>query len=584
MRRRPGTTRRGLAALGLAATFAAGAAGAVAYRQGTVQPAQQQPAAAGPTQTIDWQSGADPQGRPAAERPPNIVVILADDLGWNDLSWLGGGVADGTVPTPHIDSLARDGVHFANGYSANGTCAPSRAALMTGRYGTRFGFEFTPTPQGFATMVPRLSSREGRLRRTSANEKTSSVPYEDKGMPPSEITLAELLKPAGYHTVHIGKWHLGVGDGMRAHEQGFDESLLMASGLYLPEDDPNVVNSKQEFDGIDRFLWRMLRFAASFNGSPAFEPGGYLTDYYTDQAVQVIEANKDRPFLLYLAHWAVHTPLQALRADYEALSHIEEHRLRVYAAMVRSLDRSVGRVLEALRENGLEENTLVFFTSDNGAPAYIGLPRVNEPFRGWKISFFEGGIHVPFLLKWPARLSGGQVYEAPVHGFDIFSTAAAAAGVALPGDRTIDGVDLVPHVPGRGRGRAARPSLLAYRRLPGRPRRRLEAPGQRSSREDLALPPGERPHRAAQRRRQGAGAGRGPEEAPRRAQQGAGDANLAVGHPEPDQHRQDTPRAGRSGRRAHLLVQLTFYYRDRYRPGGRPLPQHSRVRNHGRTL
>ena len=443
MRRRPDTTRRHMVALGLAAALAAGAAGAAA---------QFQPAEIGPTQTIDWQSGADPQGRPAGERPPNIVVILADDLGWNDLSWLGGGVAGGTVPTPHIDSLARDGVHFANGYSANGTCAPSRAALMTGRYGTRFGFEFTPTPPGFATMVPRLSSTEGRLRQTSGNTEGASVPMDEKGVPPSEITLAELLKPAGYHTVHIGKWHLGVGDGMRAHEQGFDESLLMRSGLYLPEDDPNVVNSKQEFDGIDRFLWRFVRYEASFNDSPAFEPGGYLTDYYTDQAVQVIEANKDRPFLLYLAHWAVHTPLQALRADYDALSHIEEHRLRVYAAMVHSLDRSVGRVLEALRENGLEENTLVFFTSDNGAPAYIGLPRVNEPFRGWKISFFEGGIHVPFLLKWPARLDGGQTYEAPVHGFDIFSTAAAAAGVDLPGDRKIDGVDLVPHVLGEVEG------------------------------------------------------------------------------------------------------------------------------------
>ena len=378
MKRPSGTTRRGLVGLGLAIVLAGGAAGAAAYRQGTTQLAQQQPAI-GPTQTIDWQSGADPMGRPVGERPPNIVVILADDLGWNDLSWLGGGVAGGTVPTPNIDSLARDGVHFANGYSANGTCAPSRAALMTGRYGTRFGFEFTPTPPGFATMVPRLSNQEGRLRQTSGNEEGTSVPLDEKGVPPSEITLAELLKPAGYHTVHIGKWHLGTGDGMRAHEQGFDESLLMASGLYLPEDDPNVVNSKQEFDGIDRFLWRFVRYAASFNGSPTFEPGGYLTDYYTDQAVQVIEANKDRPFLLYLAHWAVHTPLQALRADYEALSHIEEHRLRVYAAMVRSLDRSVGRVLEALRENGLEENTLVFFTSDNGAPAYIGLPRPRRP-------------------------------------------------------------------------------------------------------------------------------------------------------------------------------------------------------------
>ena len=407
----------------------------------------------GPTRPIEWDSGTDPAGRSAGERPPNIVVILADDLGWNDLSWLGGGVAGGTVPTPNIDSLARQGVHFANGYAANGTCAPSRAALMTGRYGTRFGFEFTPTPPGFSTMVPLLgNASQERLRKTIVNDEEPSIPFGDMGMPPSEITLAELLQPAGYHSVHIGKWHLGLSGGMAPHDQGFDESLLMASGLYLPEDHPDVVNSKQDFDGIDRFLWRAMNFAASFNGGDVFEPGGYLTDYYTDQAVRVIEANRDRPFFLYLAHWAVHTPLQALKDDYDALAHIEEHRLRVYASMVRSLDRSVGRVLDALRENGLEENTLVFFTSDNGAPAYIGLPRVNEPFRGWKISFFEGGIHVPFFLKWPARLAGDQTFEAPVHGFDIFATAAAAAGIELPQDRTIDGVDLVPYVAGEADG------------------------------------------------------------------------------------------------------------------------------------
>ena len=405
-----------------------------------------------PTRTIEWDSGADPAHRPATERPPNIVVILADDLGWNDLTWLGGGVAGGTVPTPNIDSLARDGVHFANGYAANGTCAPSRAALMTGRYGTRFGFEFTPTPAGFSTVVPLLGNTRGTLRTTIVQDAGPTIPYEDMGVPPSEITLAELLAAAGYHRVHIGKWHLGTSAGMAPRDQGFDESLLMASGLYLPENHPDVVNSKQDFDGIDRFLWRAMQFSASFNGGPVFEPGGYLTDYYTDEAVRVIEANRDRPFFLYLAHWAVHTPLQALKDDYDALSHIEEHRLRVYAAMVRSLDRSVGRVLDALRENGLEENTLVFFTSDNGAPAYIGLPRVNEPFRGWKISFFEGGIHVPFFLKWPARLAGGQTFDAPVHGFDIFATAAAAAGVELPRDRTIDGVDLVPHVTGEAAG------------------------------------------------------------------------------------------------------------------------------------
>lgn len=407
----------------------------------------------GPPQTVPWSSGRHPSRLPPDARPPNIVVILADDLGWNDVSYGGGGVAGGSVPTPAIDSLARKGVRFTAGYSANGTCAPSRAAIMTGRYGTRFGFEFTPTPAGMSTILPRIANRmPGRLRETIVHDVEESLPYRDMGMPPSEITLAELLSDAGYHTAHIGKWHLGRNGGMAPHEQGFDESLLMTSGLYLPVDHPDVVNSHQEFDPIDRFLWRALRFAASFNGGEPFEPDGYLTDYYTDEAVRVIEANRDRPFFLYLAHWAPHTPLQALRSDYEALSHIEDHRLRVYAAMIRALDRSVGRVLEALREYGLDGNTLVIFTSDNGAPGYIGLPDVNRPFRGWKISFFEGGIHVPYLMMWENRLPEGVSYDRPVHGFDIFATAAGAAGAALPDDRVIDGVDLVPFVRGERDG------------------------------------------------------------------------------------------------------------------------------------
>ena len=406
----------------------------------------------GPTQAVAWQRGSDPLGRAPGQRPPNIVVILADDLGWNDLTSTGEGVAGGSVPTPSIDSIAAGGVRFEAGYSANGTCAPSRAALLSGRYGTRFGFEFTPTPGGMSTIVPRLANAmPGRLRPVVRHDGESGS-FDVQGMPASELTLAELLKPAGYHTVHIGKWHLGGQNGMAPHQQGFDESLSMASGLYLPVDDPGVVNSMQDFDPIDRFLWRAFQHAASYNGGPAFAPDGYLTDYYTDQAVQVIEANAERPFFLYLAHWAPHTPLQATRADYDALSHIEDHRERVYAAMLRALDRGVGRVLDALRANGLEENTLVFFTSDNGAPGYIGLPDVNQPFRGWKLTFFEGGIHVPYFLKWPARLAGGQSYAAPVHGFDVFATAAAAAGVALPADRKIDGVDLVPFVRGERPG------------------------------------------------------------------------------------------------------------------------------------
>lgn len=406
----------------------------------------------GPPRPIEWASGADPAGRAPSERPPNIVVILADDLGWNDLTLNGGGVAGGSVPTPNIDSLAKEGVNFTGGYAANATCAPSRAAILSGRYGTRFGFEFTPTPPGMSSIVPRIANRmPGRIRPVVVNE-GEQLPFDSLGMPSSEITIAELLKRADYHTVHIGKWHVGGQNGMAAEEQGFDESLLMRSGLYLPEDDPGVVNSKQEFDPIDRFLWRALRFAATYNGGDAFEPEKYLTDYYTDQAVRVIEANRERPFFLYLAHWAPHTPLQATREDYDAVSHIADHRERVYAAMIRALDRGVGRVLAALRENGLEENTLVFFTSDNGGPNYIGLPEVNRPYRGWKISFFEGGIHVPYLVKWPAKLPAGASYAAPVMGFDIFATAAAAAGVAIPADRKIDGVDLAPYARGEREG------------------------------------------------------------------------------------------------------------------------------------
>ena len=405
-----------------------------------------------PTREVVWSTGADPEGRAPGDRPPNVVLILADDLGWNDLTFGGGGVAGGTVPTPNIDSIAAEGANFTNGYAANGTCAPSRAALMSGRYGTRFGFEFTPTPPGMMQIVPRLVGPGARIRPSIIYDDAESVPYEEMGMPASEISLAELLAGKGYHTAHIGKWHLGRANGMAPHDQGFAESLLMASGLYLPEDDPGVVNSKQDFDPIDRFLWARMSYAASFNGSNYFEPEGYLTDYYTEQAVEVIEANKDRPFFLYLAHWAPHTPLQASKADYEALAHIENHRLRVYAAMIRALDRGVGQVLDALERNGLEENTLVLFTSDNGGANYIGLPEVNRPFRGWKITLFEGGIHVPFFAKWPARIEAGSELADPVHHFDMYSTAAAAAGASLPTDRQVDGVDLLPFVTGEADG------------------------------------------------------------------------------------------------------------------------------------
>ncbi|MCP4903594.1 MAG: sulfatase-like hydrolase/transferase [bacterium] len=406
-----------------------------------------------PNVPVSWSSGPDPAGRSREKRPPNIVLIVADDLGWNDITFAGGGVAGGTVPTPHIDSIAKEGVIFHNGYAGNATCAPARAALMSGRYSTRFGFEYTPAPSSIIPLVMWVDAAgQPRIAPTLPAEDDNTLSFEEMGMPPSEVTIAEVLRNAGYHTLHVGKWHLGRANGMAPHDQGFEESLMMESGLYLPEDDPGVVNAKLNFDQADRVIWRVMQHAVSFNGSRAFEPQGYLTDYLSDEAVKAIEANRERPFFLYLAHFAPHTPLQATLDDYEALSHIPLHRERIYAAMVRALDRGVGRVLDALRQQGLEENTLVIFTSDNGAPGSLGLPSVNSPYRGWKATFFEGGIHVPFFFKWPAQLPSGTAVHQPVHHFDVFATAASVAGAELPKDRLIDGIDLLPFAKGEADG------------------------------------------------------------------------------------------------------------------------------------
>ncbi|MFI5316619.1 MAG: sulfatase-like hydrolase/transferase [Myxococcota bacterium] len=397
----------------------------------------------GPTLPVTWQAG--PAMPASGDRPPNIVVIVADDLGYNDLTWRGGGVADGAVPTPNIDSLARDGVEFTRGYAGNATCAPSRAAIMTGRFPTRFGFEFTPAPKPFMKLVAHFNENSPRPPTYFEEHEKDVPPMEKEGLPASEISLPELLKTRGYHTLGLGKWHLGEAPPMRPEARGFDEYLGFYAGgsMYLDRDDPNGVGSQQDFDPIDKFLWANLGFGVRKDGGPRFKPDAYMTDYLTREAVRAIGANRARPFFLYLAYNAPHTPLQATRADFDALPGISNRRLRVYAAMIRALDRGVGQVLEALRANGLESNTLVIFTSDNGGANYIGLPDINRPFRGWKMTFFEGGVHTPFFAKWPGRLQPGSRFEAPIAHVDIFATAAAAAGAPLPSDRVIDGVDLV---------------------------------------------------------------------------------------------------------------------------------------------
>ncbi len=393
-----------------------------------------------PNRPVVWNRGPS---QTKTDRP-NIILILLDDVGYNDLSVYGGGL----IKTPHIDKLASQGALFQQAYAGNATCAPSRAMLLTGRYASRNRFHFTPTPDGMVFVVGALQMLGssnlpmGQMDVVSYMKRPS---FDKQGLSGDEVTLAEQLKKRGYHTAHIGKWHLGRGPTMRPRAQGFDESLLMASGLYMKEKDPRVVNAKLHFDPIDRFLWAILDYAVSFNSvDDWFEPKGYLTDYFTQEANKVIEANTNRPFFLYLAHWGVHTPLQALRSDYDAFPHIKPHRARVHAAMIRSIDRSIGAIMKKLDQTGLADNTIVVLSSDNGGAGYIGIPKTNAPFRGFKMTFFEGGLRVPTLIRWPRKIAPNTSISEPITHVDLMPTLIAASGAKLPANRKIDGKNLLP--------------------------------------------------------------------------------------------------------------------------------------------
>lgn len=418
----------------------------------------------GPNIPVPWKDGPAEAAQPSAAGKPNIIFILADDLGFNDIRTFGGGVAGGRVPTPNIDRLAARGAAFTQAYAGTATCAPSRAMIMTGRYPTRTGFEFTPTPDGMGGIIATLDdpAATGLPALIYNKELAEKAPtYTKQGLPGSEVTFAEVLHAVGYHTVHIGKWHTGVGPEFGPNAQGFDEALLMASGLHLPVDDPNVVNAKAPSDPIDGFMWARMQFAASFNEGPWFAPGGYLADYWTDEAINVIRKNRNQPFFLNLSHWGVHSPLQATKADYDAVGDIQPDRLRVYAAMVRSIDRSVGRILDALEAEGIADNTLIVFTSDNGGAGYIGLPDINKPYRGWKMTLFEGGIHVPMFMSWPGHIPAQTTLSSPVAHIDLMPTFAAAGGGTLPPGVDIDGVNLLPYLTGAA-GPGAKPHDVIF--------------------------------------------------------------------------------------------------------------------------
>ncbi len=349
----------------------------------------------------------------ASSRPPNIVLILADDLGIGDVGAYGGEV----IETPHINKLAESGVRCTDGYVSHPVCSPSRAGLVTGRYQQRHGWEFNPA---------------GRDRRA--------------GMSSDERTFADELKTLGYVTGMVGKWHLGKQRQHHPMSRGFDEyfGVLEGGSTYIDSRVPGVENgTRGGGPGPTSRPNKILR------GFEEVRVERYLTDVFTDEAVAFIDRHRDKPFLLYLSHITPHTPLQATKPYLDRYRHIKDQRARVYAAMVASLDESVRRVVAQLKATGQYENTLIVFLSDNGCAGYIGGCCSNAPFAGFKRYHHEGGIRVPFILSWPAKLPAGKVFEAPVSTLDLLATFTAAAGRART---TEDSVNLLPFLTGEHQG------------------------------------------------------------------------------------------------------------------------------------
>jgi arylsulfatase B len=380
--------------------------------------------------------------QPTRPNRPNIVILLADDLGYGELGCQG----NPQIPTPHIDSIAASGIRFTAGYVTAAYCSPSRAGLMTGRFPTRFGYEFNP-----------IGAR---------NEEPGC------GLPDSESTLAQHLHNAGYTTGLVGKWHLGGSAPYHPLRRGFDEfyGFLHEGHFFLPppyRGATTMLRRRTLPDGSQgRWIDGNLVYTTHMGSDePAYDAdnpilrGGqpveeheYLTDALTREAVDFIQRNQRRPFFLYLAYNAVHSPLQGADAHMKRFEHIDDIHRRIFAAMLANLDDSVGAVLAKLRETRLEHDTLVFFLSDNGGPTRE-LTSSNLPLRGGKGDVYEGGIRVPFMVQWKRRLPQGHVYEKPVISLDVFATAAALAGAPLPGNRPVDGVDLIPYLTGANSGR-----------------------------------------------------------------------------------------------------------------------------------
>lgn len=366
----------------------------------------------------------------AAERP-NFVILFADDLGYGELGCQG----NDQIPTPHVDALASSGVRFTQAYVTAPNCSPSRAGLLTGRIPTRFGYEFNPI---------------------GARNEAPGV-----GLPAEERTIAEVLYDAGYATGLVGKWHLGGQAEFHPQRHGFDEffGFLHEGHHYLP---PPWTGAKTMLrrrtlpdGGTGRWESGDLILSTHMgHDEPPYDANNpivrvsqpveeteYLTDALAREACDFVRRRRDQPFFLYVAFNAVHSPMQAPVADVERFGNIEDVQRRIFAGMLTRLDDAVGRICETIRDEGLEEKTVVLFWSDNGGPTRE-LTSSNAPLRGEKGSLYEGGIRVPAIVRWPGRLPAGVACDQPVSTLDILPTFASLAGAESP--ETLDGVDLLP--------------------------------------------------------------------------------------------------------------------------------------------
>ncbi len=384
-----------------------------------------------------------------AATQPNVIIIYADDLGWTELSSYG----NTKVSTPNIDALATEGVRFTQAYSSAPICSPSRAGLITGRYQQRFGFEFLVpsevnapiTDAALLETIRKASLERKELAETAIDEEAYKKIH--KGLPVEEITIGKLFKDAGYATGAIGKWHVGELEEFQPQNRGFDYhyGVLTWGSIYSSVEDPDVLTKSYHFHLPQSKATKREGSISIVRNGKVVEETEYITDRFADEAVQFIDQNKTKPFFLYVPFTAPHDPFQAKKSDFDLITSETDTVKRIYLAMIKSLDDAVGRITAKLKETGLDKNTIILFGSDNGGASYTR-QMSNHPLKGGKLSHFEGGIRVPFIARYPEVIPSGTVYNLPVSNLDFFATAAAAAGIPLPSDRSYDGVNLLPFV------------------------------------------------------------------------------------------------------------------------------------------